>query len=161
MTLGNVAVRFDKSIMLSDSRYSITWERDRLLSITAGTHTVGCSFERVRNRVSGQGVVVVVSYALFFKLYSTFQEAVHLIREGKDNDQPCRRVKYVMIAYAIVHHPLYYWIHFLSTLTLMTLAFWEQEAVSREENTLEEKAVTLYDNSFNGVGSMLIMYRCT
>ena len=63
-----------------------------------------------------------------------------------------------MIAYAIVHHPLYYWIHFLSTLALMTLAFWEQEAVSREANTLEEKAVTLYDNNFNGVCSMLIMY---
>ena len=118
------------------------------------------------NELETESAVKVLSSWLrtrFLKLYSTFQEAVHLIREGKDNDQPCRRVKHVMIAYAIVHHPLYYWIHFLSTLALMTLAFWEQEAVSREENTLEEKAVTLYDNSFNGVGSMLItcMYRCT
>ena len=52
------------------------------------------------------------------------------------------RTKLVMVAYTIVHHPFYYLIHFLSTLVLMALAFWEQEAVPREENPREEKAVT-------------------
>ena len=74
--------------------------------------------------------------------HSSFQEAVHLIREGEANDKPRKQVKRVMTAYAIVRHPFYYWIHFLSTLALMTLAFWEQETVSQEEDPLEEKAVT-------------------
>ena len=85
----------------------------------------------------------MASCALFVRYSYTFQKAVHLIREGKDNEQPCKRTKCAMIAYAIVHHPFYYLIHFLSTLALMALAFWEQEAVPREENPREEKAVTV------------------
>ena len=73
--------------------------------------------------------------------YSPFQEAVHLIREGEANDQPRDQVKHVMTTYAIVRHPLYYWIHFLSTLALMMLAFWEQETVSQEEDPFEQKEV--------------------
>ena len=90
-------------------------------------------------------VLFMDSRALFVRLLPatpTFQEAVQYIREGKDNEQPYKRTKLVMIAYAIVHHPFYYLIHFLSTLALMALAFWEQEAVPREENPREEKAVT-------------------
>ena len=85
----------------------------------------------------------MASCALLLRVmqYSPFQEAVHLIREGEANDQPRDQVKHVMTTYAIVRHPLYYWIHFLSTLALMTLAFWEQETVSQEEDPLEQKVV--------------------
>ena len=80
--------------------------------------------------------------------HSSFQKAIHLIREGEANDKPSKNEfgKRVMTAYAIVRHPFYYWIHFLSTLALMTLAFWEQETVSQEEDPLEEKAVTSFYN---------------
>ena len=46
-----------------------------------------------------------------------------------------------MIAYAILHHRVYYWSHFISVLALMILAFWEQEAMSQDEHELQEKAV--------------------
>ena len=72
----------------------------------------------------------MASCALFVRYYTpTFQETAHLIREGKDNEQPCE-----LAELAIVHHPFLYLIHFLSTLALVALTFWKQEA---EDSNIE------------------------
>ena len=69
------------------------------------------------------------------------QYAIHLMQEGKDNEEPCDNNKHSLRAYTIVHHWLYYWSSFIAALILMLLAFWEEPAVPTIESTFEEKAV--------------------
>lgn len=72
------------------------------------------------------------------------QKAALLVREGKDNEKfdslPSK--KSALIAYKILHHPIYYWMALLIACALMLLAAFEQPSKFTQQHDLAEEAVS-------------------